>query len=111
VQREWVEPISQLYDPTAKYFINAMRMAAPESSDEQLYWAYHFLLSALVFTGSDNRRIDALSHGQYHSADFDQAYPYLIMFVSSGIRGILYESGASKHQFETPSARATIDPR
>lgn len=89
VNREGVNRIGKLYDPTAKYFINAMRANAPEASDEQLYWAYYLLLGGLVFVGSDNRRLDRLSEGRFSSGDYKTAYKYLIQFVAGGISSVL----------------------
>src|SRR5262245_55731812 len=57
VERNGVDRISKLYDPTAKYFVNAMRSVFPTASDEKLFWGYYLLLGGLVFIGSDNGRL------------------------------------------------------
>ncbi|AJR24188.1 TetR/AcrR family transcriptional regulator [Sphingobium sp. YBL2] len=89
VEKEWVEMLAALYNPTAKYFINAMRMVYTEASEEKLYWAYHFLLGSMVFTGADSGRIDKLSDGLVQSGNFSTAYDHLVTFTSAGIRAIL----------------------
>lgn len=89
VEKEWVDTLATLYNPTAKYFINAMRMIYPDASEDKLYWAYHFLLGNMVFTGADSGRIDQLSDGLVKSSDFAKAYEYLLVFTSAGMRAIL----------------------
>jgi AcrR family transcriptional regulator len=92
VEREWVETLSRLYNPTAKYFINAMRMSYPDASEEQLFWAYHFLLGSMVFTGADSGRIDDISGGVVRSDDFAASFRHLVTFVSAGVHAILVGS-------------------
>ncbi|WP_052628183.1 TetR/AcrR family transcriptional regulator [Sphingobium sp. YBL2] len=95
VQREWAGALGRLYNPTAKYFVNAMRMTYPQSTDERLYWAYQFLLGGMVYTGADCGRINGLSGQIVRSDDFETAYRNLIVFVSAGVHAILRQSDFS----------------
>jgi AcrR family transcriptional regulator len=94
VEREWMTTLAALYNPTAKYFINAMRMACPKATEERLFWAYQFLLGSMVYTGADCGRIDNLSDGVVRSNDLRVAHQQLLMFVSAGIRAILADDKA-----------------
>ena len=94
---EWgVEVMSKYFDPIARRFLSALKKALPESTDEELYWSYHFLSGALVLTFADTKRIDALSDGICRSSDLDAVHERLPHFIGAGFRTLCQRHTQSK---------------
>jgi AcrR family transcriptional regulator len=89
---EWGgKTMSRYFDPLVSQFIDALRNALPDSDEADIYWCYHFLSGALTLTFADTKRIDALSKGLCHSADFDAVHQRLVPFVSAGFKSICHK--------------------
>ncbi len=80
--------MSKLFDDLVQEFIQALRKALPNASDQDLYWCYHNLSGALTLTLAQTERIDALSGGLCRSSDFQAAYDHMIPFVAAGFRQV-----------------------
>jgi AcrR family transcriptional regulator len=86
---EWGgKTMSRYFDPLVRQFIDALRRALPECDEADIYWCYHFLSGALTLTFADTKRIDTLSRGLCHSADFEAVHRRLVPFVSAGFKSI-----------------------
>ena len=82
---EWGgELMTRFFDPLVRRFIDAIRKATPNASDEDLYWSYHFLSGALTLTFAETGRIDNLSGGLCHSSDMKSISERLPAFVAAG---------------------------
>lgn len=91
---EWGgQTMSRFFDPLVERFIAALRDALPDADDADIYWCYHFLSGALTLTFADTRRIDALSGGLCHSADFEAVHQRMVPFISAGFRSICQSPG------------------
>ncbi len=77
---------SDVLDPTALHFINALRLALPKASIRSIYWGYMFLIGSMVQVISATGRIERLSGGLCQSDDIEGALRELIPFVSGGLR-------------------------
>ncbi len=77
---------SDILDPTALHFINALRLALPKASPQSIYWGYMFLIGTMVQVMSATGRIERLSHGLCRSDDIEGALRELVPFVSAGLR-------------------------
>ncbi len=77
---------SDILDPTALHFINALRLALPKGSAQSIYWGYMFLIGTMVQVMSATGRIERLSHGLCRSDDIEGALRELVPFVSAGLR-------------------------
>lgn len=86
--------MSKLFDELVLEFIEALRQALPAARDEDIYWCYHNLSGALTLTLAQTGRIDKLSGGKCHSADFRAAYDHMIPFVAAGFREVCGEAAA-----------------
>lgn len=80
--------MSQLFDELVQEFIEALKQALPNAQEEDIYWCYHNLSGALTLTLANTGRIDKLSRGKCHSADFQAAYDHMIPFTAAGFRKV-----------------------
>ena len=76
------------FDSVATRFIEQTRQALPHSDTSNIYWAFHFLLGAMITTFAETGRIDRLSGGLCRSADLDTIYAQMIPFLAAGFRAI-----------------------
>jgi len=89
--RHWYERLfAELYDPGAKQFLAALKSCFPEATDEDVGYAWHFLLGAMVHCCADleTRRIDRLTEGICTAANYEAILPRFILFASAGITAI-----------------------
>ncbi len=87
---------SDVLDPTALHFINALRLALPKASMQSIYWGYMFLIGSMVQVISATGRIERLSGGLCRSDDIEDALRKLTPFVSAGLRA--FESEPKKNR-------------
>jgi AcrR family transcriptional regulator len=85
---KFVALASDVLDPTALHFINALRLALPDAPAPSIYWGYMFLLGSMVQIISATGRIERLSRGLCRSDDIDGALRELVPFVSGGLRAL-----------------------
>jgi AcrR family transcriptional regulator len=86
---EWGGAVmTQSFDPVIQRLISIIRKALPDTPDEELYWAYHFLSGALLLTLSETDRIDRLSKGKCRSTDIAAIEPRLVQFAAAGFRRV-----------------------
>jgi hypothetical protein len=71
-----------------KRFLEALRRAKPEWSEEEIYWSYHFLSGALTLTFAETGRIDNLSGGLCRSTDMEAISERMPRFVAAGFRAL-----------------------
>ena len=84
---EWGgELMTRYFDPLVRRFIEALRKALPDCSDEDLYWSYHFLSGALTLTFAETGRIDNLSGGACRSSDMASIGERMPTFLAAGFR-------------------------
>lgn len=83
---------SDVLDPTALHFINALRLALPKAAPQSIYWGYMFLIGSMVQVMSATGRIERLSRGLCRSNDIQGALHELVPFISAGLRA--RESGS-----------------
>ena len=85
---KFVSQASDVLDPTALHFINALRLALPDTPERSIYWGYMFLLGSMVQVISATGRIERLTRGLCRSDDIDGALRELVPFVSGGLRAL-----------------------
>ena len=100
---------SDVLDPTALHFINALRLALPRVPPPSIYWGYMFLIGSMVQVMSATGRIERLSRGLCRSEDIEGALRELVPFVSAGLRAL----GSEAHPAARPAraAREISAPR
>jgi AcrR family transcriptional regulator len=76
------------FDPVVLKLISILKRALPDHSDEDIFWGYHFVTSALMNTLGRTGRIDRLSGGLCHSDDFPEVKKRLARFMAAGFKAI-----------------------
>ena len=85
----WTADImSAEFDPVAREFIARVRRLFPRASDDDVYWAFHFLLGAMTITFAETGRVDVLSAGACRTADLDGIHARMIPFLAAGFRAL-----------------------
>ncbi len=85
----WAEVVmSSQFDSVAIQFIERTKQALPYSDDRNIYWAFHFLLGAMIMTFAETGRIDKLSGGLCRSDDLDTIHAKMIPFLAAGFEAI-----------------------
>lgn len=86
---EWgAQMMDQHFDPVVLRLIGILRQALPGSSDEDIFWGYHFVTGALMLTLARTGRIDKLSGGLCRSEDFVAVKERMAAFMSAGFMAI-----------------------
>lgn len=78
----------KVFDKRVSEFIDGLRQALPDATDEQLHWCYQYMSGALALTLAQTGRIDRLSNNQCQSTDFDTAYELMVPFLAAGFRKV-----------------------
>jgi hypothetical protein len=80
------------FDPVASLFIEKTRSVLPAADVRDIYWAFHFLLGAMIMTFAETGRIDRLSAGACRSADLDSIQAKMVPFLAAGFRAICIDA-------------------
>lgn len=86
IHPQWAAVLSRLFDPTARHFLGAMRMALPQATEEQIQWSYQLMLANLLFVFAETGRIDLLSNGLCRATDLEAAYEHMKRYVIGGVK-------------------------
>jgi AcrR family transcriptional regulator len=82
---EWgANLMDEHFDPVVLRLIALLKSALPESSDEDIFWGYHFVTGALMLTLARTGRIDKLSGGLCRSDDFVAVKDRMASFMAAG---------------------------
>lgn len=86
---EWgAELMDAHFDPVVLRLIGLLKKAMPESSEQSIFWGYHFVTGALMLTLARTGRIDKLSGGMCHSDDFPAVKERMAAFMAAGFEAI-----------------------
>lgn len=73
------------FDPVVLRLIGLLKRALPDSTEEDIFWSYHFVTGALLHTLARTGRIDKLSGGICKSDDFVAIKARMVTFMAAGI--------------------------
>ena len=90
------------FDPIAQKLIDLLRKVAPEASDADLYWGFHFLSGALTLGLAGTGRIDRLSGGLCLSTDYTTLQRRLPSYVAAGFRQFIADNRTQKRAESEP---------
>ena len=82
------------FDPVVLKLVGILRKALPGTSDEEIFWSYHFTTGALMNTLAHTGRIDRLSDGLCASDDFAAVRLRMARFMAAGFHAL--SAGLSK---------------
>jgi len=92
--RGWLRDLmTRMFDHVSRELIADMKQIMPQASEEDLYWAYHFMTAAYTFSIGKTERIDVLSGGLVSSGDFAELARRLPIVVAAGIRAMVDQAG------------------
>jgi len=77
------------YDSLAKEFLAALRTIFLDADEYRIQCAFQFMLGTTLYAVCDNKRINDLSDGRFHSDDLDNAADPFLDFVSAGVQSML----------------------
>ena len=84
------------FDSVIRRLVDLLRKCMPGSTDEDLFWCYHFLSGALTLSLSQTGRIDRLSGGVCASSDMEAILRRMIPFIAAGFRRVCQPGAAGK---------------
>jgi len=88
----WVEADATL----VLRLIGLLKAAMPDSSEEDIFWGYHFVTGALTLSLARTGRIDHLSGGLCRSDDFEAIKERMAAFMAFGFIGICKSRAAER---------------
>lgn len=80
--------IEELYDGVSLRMIEELAVCLPGRSRDQIHWAYHSMLGAVIFIMADNGRISRLSGGSCDPNNDRVTTQNLVPFLANGFRGL-----------------------
>ncbi len=80
--------MTKYFDPVIQRLIEGLRNIIPGAKDADLYWSYHFLSGGLTLTFAETGRLDRLSGGISHSADYEAVRTRMAAFYAAGFEAI-----------------------
>lgn len=78
--------LGKAFDATSEMALRALAQALPELEPEALYWRFHFVLGAMVYTMASPGRIESLTGGRIDTSDAEAALEQLVRFAAYGLR-------------------------
>jgi len=82
---EWgANLMDKYFDPVVLRLIGILKKALPHSTEEDIFWGYHFVSGALMLTLARTGRIDKLSGGVCKSDDFEAVKARMASFMAAG---------------------------
>jgi AcrR family transcriptional regulator len=96
------EIMDRLYDPVVLRLIGLLRTAMPGSSEEDVFWGYHFVSGALTLSLARTGRIDKLSGGVCRSDDFEAIKERMAAFMAYGFIGVCESRAAERRKTSPP---------
>jgi len=72
------------FDPVVLKLVAILKRALPDTSEEDIFWGYHFVTGSLMNTFARTGRIDRLSGGLCKSDDFMAVKQRMARFMAAG---------------------------
>jgi AcrR family transcriptional regulator len=85
---EGAELMDKHFDPVVLKLVAILKRALPDYSDEDIFWGYHFVTSALMNTLARTGRFDKLSNGLCMSDDFPAVKKRIDAFIAAGFTAL-----------------------
>lgn len=97
------ELFSRYFDESTGAFITALQKALPELPAQDVYWRFHVLLGAMVYTFMNPGRIQIISGGACDPSDPDAAVDYLIPLLAQMFRSPAISADGAAQVAANPS--------
>lgn len=86
---EFAHVIGEHYDPVARQYLNEFERTLPAMPQMDLYYAFSFMVGAMVSTVAEPGRVEHLSHGQVKSNDVEAVFQRMLPFLAAGFKSLL----------------------
>ncbi len=83
--------VSPEFDATGQVFISRFKHMFPDTSERKIQLCYQFMLGNMLYTFSENGRLDLLSNQTVHSSELEAIIEDFVVFTIHGIRGLALE--------------------
>lgn len=78
--------LGQAFNKSSELALQALSRALPKLAPEDLYWRFHFVLGAMVYTMAMPGRIESITQGGIDTSDPELALAHLVRFAAAGLR-------------------------
>ncbi len=78
--------LADAFDKSSRRYIDALQKLLPDLPAEDLFWRFHFLLGAMVYTMADCGRVQSMTDGRCDPGDVEAALCRLVPFLAAGFR-------------------------
>jgi AcrR family transcriptional regulator len=78
--------LGKAFDDSSSLALQALAKALPKLDARELYWRFHFVMGAMVYTMAAPGRIEQISHGDIDTSDPQDALEHLVRFAAAGLR-------------------------
>ena len=75
-----------MFDPIARKVVEALGSALPGRTKPELWWAYEFMLGAMVYVMGDAGRLARLTGSLCRPDDENASVRHMVAFLTAGIR-------------------------
>ncbi|MAM63201.1 CerR family C-terminal domain-containing protein [Maritimibacter sp. UBA3975] len=93
IVREMSDPQSEargifrdMFDPVAEMLTDAISKCFPDWTLEEVHWAYHTMLGAMMIVMTDNGRMARLSGGRVSSDNWEEAARHMCAILVAGLK-------------------------
>jgi hypothetical protein len=76
------------FDPVALALVEVLKKAMPGTSEERIFWGFHFASGAMTHNLARTGRLDRLSGGLCSSDDFHSIKQHMVTFMAAGFKAI-----------------------
>jgi len=78
--------LGQAFNTSSEMALQALASALPNLAPHDLYWRFHFVLGAMVYTMARPGRIESITQGGIDTNDPEGALEQLVRFAAAGLR-------------------------
>jgi AcrR family transcriptional regulator len=82
------EKMGTYFDPVALALVALLKKAMPGTSEERIFWCFHFASGAMTHNLARTGRLDNLSGGLCSSNDFHSIKEHMVPFMAAGFKAI-----------------------
>lgn len=86
---EFSKILSEHYDPVARQYLSEFERTFPTVPQMDLYYAFSFMVGAMVATVAEPGRVEHLSFGQIKASDVEAVFQRMLPFLSAGFNSLV----------------------
>lgn len=85
---EFSRVIGEHYDPTARQYLNEFERTFPRMPQTDLFYAFSFMVGAMVSIVAQPGRVEHLSRRQIKAGDVEEAFKRMLPFLAAGFKSL-----------------------